>query len=261
MGVPNQAGYTGRSRITVMGLAAAECAGRRIKTYLRTLLFWAALCFFLWMFVASEGLERTARAGRFAGGPSPQTAAAAEGYALEWRHGMVGGWPIYVPGFFAVAITAVLWSRQRSIRGLVIEGGLAIVVALVAAEILAPLGTRWVIHSFEADTGVVLQGSSRGASGRAALPGLVTLVSWIALIVAAQVCAARRSIWPLAVPLVCYSTLAVLRPGDFGDLVRPWGQAVWHRDGAAILSTALIPAVAVLLWSHASNRGVGRRAA
>lgn len=218
--------------------------------YLGVLLLWVALSFFLWMFLASEGLEQTATAGRFGGANVSNLAAVAERYSYEWRHGMVGDWPLYVPGFFAVTIAVVLWSRGRAIRHLVAWGALALALALLSAKLLAPLGTWWLILSFERDADLVLQGSARGATWTTALPGMLTVVSWATLIVAVQVSAARRSIWPLLLPLGCYGALAMLRPGALGDLVRPWAQALWRGNGVAIVSTVMIPLVVVALWRH-----------
>ena len=241
-----------------MSKLVSSAAVRRWSTgYLPVLLLWAALCFFLWMFLAAEGLERTATAGRFVGADEPSAAAAADRYAYEWRHGMVGGWPLFVPGFFAMAIATVVWSRGRAIRYLAAWGGLALVLALLAAKLLAPLGTRWLIPSFERDAELVLQGSPSGATWSGALPGTLTVVSWAVLMVAVQVSAARRSIWPLLIPLGCYAALATLRPGALGDLVRPWGKALWQGSGVAIVSTALVPLVAVVLLRYCNHNPAG----
>jgi len=214
------------------------------------LALWAVLCFFLWMFLAAESLERTAAAGRFLSADGSDAVALAERYSHEWRHGMVGGWPLYTPGLFAVAIAAVLWSAGRTSRGLMVQGSLALLFAVLAAKLLAPLGTRWLIPSFERDTGLVLAGSPMGPTWSGALPGILTVVSWAVLLVAIQACVTRRSIWLLLATLVSYCVLAVVRPGDFGDLVWPWAQAVWRGESVAIVSTALIPLVAAMLWRH-----------
>jgi hypothetical protein len=202
------------------------------------------------MFLAAESLEETAAAGRFLSPEGADAAAVAERYSYEWRHGMAGGWPLYVPGFFAVAIATVLWSRRRSIRGVVVQGAPALLFALLVAKLLAPHGTNWLLPSYERDAGLALVGSPVGPTWDAALPGVLTLVSWVALVVALQTCVTRRSIWLLVAPLVCYSVLAALRPGDFGDLVRPWAGAVLRGESVAIASTALIPLVAAVLWRY-----------
>ena len=219
------------------------------------LALWVALCFFLWMFLAAESLERTASAERFLGADGYEAVALADRYSFDWRHGMVGDWPLYAPGFFAVAIAAVLWSCGRTSRDLIVEGSLALVFALLAAYLLAPLGARWLIPSFERDTGLVLAGSPLRATWSGALPGILTAVNFAVLVVATQSWVTRRSIWLLVGSLATYSVLAVLRPGDFGDLVRLWAEAVWNGDSVAIVSTALIPLVVAMLWRHCVRFG------
>ena len=221
---------------------------RSTAEFVPVLLLFAALFFFLWMFLAAESLQETAAAGRFLGPEGADAGAVAERYSYEWRHGMAGGWPLFVPGFFAVAVATVLWSSGRTIRGVVVQGATALLFALLAAKLLTPLGTDWLTPYFERDTGLVLAGSPVHATWSAALPGVLTLASWAALMVALQICVTSRSMWPLLAPLACYSVLAVVRPGDVGDLVRPWAQAVWRGETVAIVSTALIPLVAAVLW-------------
>jgi len=223
---------------------------RAIAEHVPVVVLWAGLCFFLWMFLVAESLERTAAAGRFLSADGTDAAALAERYSYEWRHGMVGDWPLFVPGFFAVAVAAVLWSSGRPTRGLLVEGSLALLLALLAARLLTPLGTRWLVPTFERDTGLSLAGSPMGATWTGALPGVLTVMSWTALIVAIQRWVTGATIWPLLIPLGCYALLAALRPGDFGDLVRPWAQALWRFEGVAIVSTALIPLITAILWWH-----------
>ena len=231
-------------------LVSVAAARRSSAEYLPALALWVVLCFFLWMFLASESLERTAAAGRFLSADGSDVVALAERYSYEWRHGMVGDWPLYMPGFFAVAIAVVIWSLGRTSRSLIVQGSLALILALLAAKLLAPLGTKLVIPSFERDTGLVLVGSEVSPTWAGALPGIVNLVNWAVLVVAIQLCITRRSIWLLLAALASYQLLAALRPGDFGDLVRPWAQALWRGEGVAIVSTALIPLVALMLWRH-----------
>jgi hypothetical protein len=220
------------------------------EDWLPTLLLCVALFFFLWMFVSAEGLVQTAEAGHFVGAAGLDPVAEAGRYAYEWRHGMAGGWPLYVPGFFIVAIATVVWACERSLRSLALRGSIALALALLCAMVLAPLGTRWLIPEFQRDTGLVLTGSPLAAPGRATLPGILTVVSWAGLVVSIQISITRRSIRPLVAPFACYSVLAVIRPGDFGDLVGPWAEALWRGESIAIVSTALIPPVVAILFLY-----------
>lgn len=227
--------------------------------YVPVLFLWAALFLFLWMFLAANSLERTAEAGRFLSTDLSGATALAERYSYDWRHGMAGGWPLYTPGFFAVAIATVIWSRGRTIRRLFVEGSVALLLSLLAAKLLAPVGARWLIASFEVDTGLVLAGSPVGAAWSGALPCAITVISWVALMVAIQASVTGRSIWPLLAPLACYSALVVIRPGDFGELMRPWALAVGRLEAVAIFSTALIPLVATVLALYCLHLGAVRR--
>jgi hypothetical protein len=228
---------------------------RSTATLVAVLVLGAALFFFLWMFLAAESLEETAAAGRFLRADGTDAAEAGERFAYEWRHGMAGGWPLYVPGFFAVAVATVLWSSGRTVRSLMLQGLPALLTALLAARVLAPLGTEWLLPSFQHASGFALVGSPLTATRQDVLPGVLTLVSWVALVVALEKSVASRCIRPLVAPLACYSILAVLRPGDFGDLVLPWMAALWRGEITAIVSTALIPVVAAVLVFYCVRSG------
>jgi hypothetical protein len=233
---------------------------RSTAAFAPLVLLFAALFFFLWMFLAAESLEETAASGRFLSTDGTDAVAEAKRYSYEWRHGMTGGWPLFVPGFFAVAIVTVPWSSGRTIRGVLVQGVPALLFALLLAKLLAPLGTEWLMPFFEQDTGLTLAGPPLEATWSAALPGVLTLVSWAALVVALQICVTRRSIWPSLAPIACYSVLAVFRPGDFGDLVLPWAEALWEGDGVAVISTALIPVVGTaLVWYCLRIQANGQR--
>lgn len=231
---------------------------RSTTRYAPVLLLWAAMFLFLWMFLASDSLERTAEAGGFLRADGSDAVAMAERYSYEWRHGMAGGWPLYVPGFFAVAISAVLWSSGRTGRSLFVQGSLALLLSLLAAKVFAPLGARWLIASFEHDTGLTLAESPMGATWSRALPGVLTVTSWVVLIVAIQAWVSRSTIWPVLAPLACYAVLWVFRPG-VGDLIRAWALALARRESVAIVSTALIPVVATILWRYCVHRDADKR--
>lgn len=60
------------------------------------------------MFLAADSLEQLAASGAFGDAREAQAAFA---FAASWRHGMAGNSPVYMPGFFAVAIAAWIWSE------------------------------------------------------------------------------------------------------------------------------------------------------
>jgi hypothetical protein len=215
-------------------------------------ILFAAFLLFMWMYLASEGLERTA-----AGDGRAEVAAAAAEYSYLWRHGMVGGWPLFVPGFFAVAVATAVWAAGRAMLAVVLEGAGALLGATLVAKLLAPLGTDRLLPAFEAHAAVTIRAERLEATWSGALLGMLTVTSWAALIVAGQVALARRSVRPALVPLALYVALASLRPGALGDLLLPWGRRLVEGDWVAALSTALIPVLAVALWRYGRRRVPG----
>ena len=69
---------------------------------------------FLWMFYAAEGLEQMAKAGSVVASPPVNAVEVTYRYAADWRHGMAGGSPLYMPGFFAAAITTWLLACNQN---------------------------------------------------------------------------------------------------------------------------------------------------
>jgi hypothetical protein len=224
----------------------------RVAHALPSLLLFAANLLFLWMLFASKGLERTAAEGRLAGRRGGDVAAAADEYAYLWRHGMVGGWPVFIPGFFAIAIAVAVWWRRRTPRELVVEGIFVLVAATVVARLLAPIGTDRLVPAFAHSAGATIDAAPLGASWTIAPIGWLTIVSWSALIVVARMSLATRSIRPAILPLVLYTGLAVLRPGEFGELVDPWARRLVQGDRVAVTSTTLLVCGVAALW-HSGN--------
>ena len=67
-----------------------------------------------------------------------------------------------------------------------------------------------------------------------------TVTCWAALVVTAVRAAERRS-WRWLLPAVLpYAALAILRPGDLGELIGPWESALADGSPAALLSTVLV---------------------
>jgi hypothetical protein len=82
---------------------------------LRATSLWLALvaanAFFLWMFLSVVHLEAP---GNVAGGANDTLhLEAVLQFAADWRHGMAGNSPIYMPGFFALAAAAWYWTRNQ----------------------------------------------------------------------------------------------------------------------------------------------------
>jgi hypothetical protein len=207
------------------------------RRFAPAVLVFVADVFFMWMYLASRAIERSVETA------SPLVPAGAKAVAEEWgylwRHGMTAGWPVYIPGFFAVGFAVVLWSHGRRLAG-VLPGALALLAASsVSAWVVATLTSQFVAGSFEGYSGGQLAWNLRPPPMVSAAIGCLTLLCWAMLVISAQAAVAARNVVPLLLPLGLYAGLATLRPGDLGELTRPWVVGLIDRDPSALLSTLL----------------------
>lgn len=222
---------------------------RSRRTIMLVLLF-VSHTLFLWMFLAAEGLERMAEAARISGTLTLDAKAVAYGFAAKWRHGMAGGWPLYMPGFFATAIATWIWSCGRPLRRrLLAEGITVMALAALTAKLFAPVGTRYIIEAFQHHTNLQCEGVALGSTVVGTGLGLYTLLTWSTGIIASERALASRSVWPLSLPIALNLVLAKVRPWTVGDFTALWWQRVLQGDAVAILSLLLVPGVAAfLVW-------------
>jgi hypothetical protein len=232
--------------------ANRSLAWRRAASTLRLL---AALALFQWMFLASECLERLADAGAVSGA-APAARDAAYAFAAEWRHGMAGGCPLYMPGFFATAAAVWFWARGRPARALLLEGGAALLLATAAAAVLAPYGAAWVVEAFERRTGFACGVGPYAPTALGGALGAYTLVTWASFIIAGQRALARMSLRPFWVPFALNAVLAVVRPVTVGDFTSLWWARALDGDPVAVLSLAAVPGLAAFFaWDQLAARG------
>jgi hypothetical protein len=52
----------------------------------------------------------------------------------------------------------------------------------------------------------------------------------------------------LILPLAFYGGLAILRPGELGELINPWVRELAQSDPVALTSSSLLACVVVALW-------------
>jgi hypothetical protein len=209
----------------------------------------AAQTLFLWMFFVAGGLERLAELGHIIGPAGMNVKAVTFDFAARWRHGMAGGSPLYMPGFFVTA--AVLWRRAAGLRlprvlaECVVTGALAV----IAAWLLAPGGASLAMESFHLETGLRCAEDWPGVSGRVLGQGVFTLISWNTFVLTSQLAVIRKSFRPLWIPAALGVALMAIRPVTVGDFTSLWAQRVWQGNLVAILSALLIPLLsALLLW-------------
>ena len=216
-----------------------------------SLILVAAQALFLWMFLAADPLEQLAVSGAL--GDRPATRKAAFAFAAEWRHGMAANSPLYMPGFFAVAVATWLFGAV-SCRREILVFVLGLSVALGIAFAAAPAGAVYVLAAFQAQTGI---GASHPpqASARAMFSGLFTLVTWTAFVVGSRAAIARRSLVPLLPVPALTACLIALRPWTVDEFTSVWWRRASEGDLVALGSAALIPLLAgsLLLGSHGTT--------
>jgi hypothetical protein len=207
----------------------------------------ASEALFLWMFLSADPLEQIAVAPG-AAGPKLETDAAMR-FAAEWRHGMAGNSPLYLPGFFLTAAAAWMHAaRTRQARRHLTEIMAATSIALLVASVAAPWGAKMVVGAFAARHDLPVPPWIPAPSIGSLLVGLYTLFTWTVFTICARTSLVRRNPYPLLVPAVLTIILINVRPWTVNDFVGFWanqlvaGTAVaWWSFAAAIgFSTALV---------------------
>jgi hypothetical protein len=188
---------------------------------------------FLWMFFAADGLEHAATAGYLYSNDGRDVARIASQYASDWRHGMAGGWPVYVPGFFAVAIATWVWPGKRSVKRLLVEALCISLASTVVAMFLAPAGTAQIMKAFRSDWDIQLVGHLDGPTYRGIGHGLNTLLTWTVFVLSSKKALHRKSFRPFLLPL---------------------GLADERAIGSLLL--VLLVGVCLALFQHWEDRGV-----
>jgi hypothetical protein len=202
---------------------------------------------FLWMFFAADPLEQLAATGAFGNGSETRQAAFA--FAASWRHGMAGNSPLYMPGFFAVAVAVWLWlDGVTAVNARRYFG--ALVAAALIAVVTAAAGRSLVLSAFEDATGLSALGPVPAAGVSAVFLGFYTLLTWTVFVVGCRLALHWRTLLPLIPVVPMTAALAVLRPWTVDDFTNIW----WHRAAAgdlvAVISLIMIPTTAGWLWTH-----------
>jgi hypothetical protein len=207
----------------------------------------AAQTLFLWMFFVAGGLERLAELGHIIGPASMNVKATVFDFAARWRHGMTGGWPLYMPGFFVTAAALWICAVGLSLRRVVAICAVTGALAVIAAWLLAPSGASLALDSFRSETGLSSAGDWPGVTGRVVGQGVFTLISWNSFVLASQFAITRKSYRPLFVPAALSVVLIFIRPFTVDDFTNLWRHRVLQGDPVAIFSALLIPLLAALL--------------
>lgn len=202
---------------------------------------------YVWMFVASEGVVLLARHGACTG---VDVIVTAKHFAADWRHGMTGDSPLYLPGFFLLSATTWVWANDQSVRALLREAIPTLAVATIIGIVLGPIGTSHLVGEFVAREAVTCtQTTTTEVSAWRLFLGLFTLTSWSVVIAginhALGHAVARRGWRVLRIPAAFAATALALRPPTRWPVI--WAKHLAAGEIVAIASIVFIPIVALLL--------------
>ena len=200
-----------------------------------------ACVFFLWMFFTAATLEHTAELGWISPAPGRDARTVAFDFAARWRHGMSGNSPLYMPGFFAVAIAVWFWCAGKSLRRTIAEGLVLLGAAAVCATLLAPYTAPLILSDFVEQEGLNVSRASSSGTWIAWAQGVYSLLTWSTLIIASRWAIKLKSFKPFLVPLVLNLILASVRPWTVADFTSQWVTQALEGEPVAVISFLIIP--------------------
>jgi hypothetical protein len=205
----------------------------------------AVLCaetLFLWMFLAVAPLEQLADTGLI-----PVDKREVYRFAADWRHGMAGNAPLFMPGFLVIAATAWYAVAQQSIAKLAWSLTATLGLALVLAWLAAPIGGAIVLADFARAFGRSPIETVPAPAFTAVLAGVYTAFTWTTFVVASRYALRRRSVRPLAPVALLGIILAFARPWTVGDFTTLWTTRAATADPTATGSLLATIALGVTL--------------
>lgn len=208
-----------------------------------------ACTFFLWMFFAAATLEQTAEVGGISASPGRDAHAVAYEFAAKWRHGMAGNSPLYMPGFFAVAVASWFWCAGKSLTRILAEGLSLLGAAAVCAALLAPYAAPRILSDFVAQEGFSVSHAALSGTWLASAQGVYSLLTWSTGVIASRWSIRLRSLKPLLIPLGLNLVLAFVRPWTVADFTSRWLRQALDGEPAAVISFLLVPMISgFLAW-------------
>jgi len=203
----------------------------------------AADALFLWMFLSVVQLEAIGQAAR--GASETWTARPVLQFVADWRHGMAGNSPLYMPGFFALAAAAWYWTRAQSLSRLLIHGVCALGAGACIAWLASPIGEAAATAAFERTFGV---NAARLSSPvwQAGLVGAYTAACWTVFVVASKKALVQRTFRPFAVVPIPYVALVFTRTWSVNGLLATWCVRAADGDPIAVGSFVAIPVLTAI---------------
>lgn len=221
---------------------------------------WVALALayalFLWMFLSVAAVDAMGdtwvMAGHSGEGERMLT------FAADWRHGMNGHSPIYMPGFFALTIASWYWLQKQPLSFLVGGGLIALIAGFALAWIAAPAGRAAASAAFIREFHVA-PGTDIGATWAAVPVSAFTAVCWTVFVVACRTAITTGSMRLSALVASLYVVLGFVRHwwtlehfGKGNDVAR-WATRVTQGDVVAIGSLLAMLLLAVFLVTTAMD--------
>jgi K+-transporting ATPase A subunit len=162
---------------------------------------------------------------------------------------MSGNSPLYMPGFFAVAVASWFWCDKKSLSRILSEGFTLLALAAVCAAVLAPYAAARIVSDFSEHAGVSISQFSTAGTWIAWAQGIYSLLTWTTVIIASRWSVKLRSPKPLLIPLVLNLILAFVRPWTVADFTSQWITAAVDGEPTAVISLLLVPILsAFLAW-------------
>ena len=210
-------------------------------------LLFVADTLFVWMYLAADPLEQVASTRAIACG-GPAACEAALRFAADWRHGMAGNSPLYMPGFFLLAVATWVWTRWTRGLRLIVERTASIAAAVAAAHAATAAGVGDVLRLYAAShPGFVLDVAGPGPTVSASLAAVYTAITWSVLVGGCRLALVRRSWWPLAPAPGFVLGLAFARVWTVDHFTGLWWSRAVTGDAVALSSLVAIPVTAIVL--------------
>ena len=175
--------------------------------------------------------------------------------AVEWRHGMRGDWPLYMPGFVGLTLAIAWWWRTTTGHYRAGVGAISLIIATAIGVLLAPHMTLAVQHVISVNGSVESALNVRAVSGRAIVLGAFTILCWMLFIGCAIVAVQRRRPLFLVGAAPGFATLHCIREGAAAEVVQTWISRAGSKEPAAWFSLAMIPVAAWAVWRIARHKG------
>jgi hypothetical protein len=208
-----------------------------------------AYALFIWMFLSVAEADALGNAMVLAGRTAVGERVLV--FAADWRHGLNGHSPLFMPGFFALTLAVWYWCAKLSLVQLLYSGALALVVGFAVASIAAPLGRGAAAAAIFEEFHFKIPLGTR-ATWDAVPVSAFTAICWTVLVVAIRKAVTTGALRPLGLVVCLYAVLGLTRHwwsvDHFrrGDDVARWEARIAQGDAVAIGSVLAMASLGLL---------------